>query len=304
MDKDFKPVKSVYNSNQEVIQNIMKLYNIEQFDLDCTYSKGTFWKNLPQPKIKSDFAPVNDTVIQANSENLPFGDNSMSSIMYDPPFIISGKLYKENKEGSSIIAKRFEGYTSYDKLTKNYYNTLKELYRVCSDKGYVVVKSQDTVSGGKNYFTHNMIMNMALEIGFYPKDLFILVAKARINSFGGKWNKQEHARKHHSYFIVLQKTKPRVNYEFLKFKQESIDNDSLPRLDKLCAELSNKIDGEITYVLDDFDIMLVNGKHFRLYYNGIPTRVMVSPEIINDELIEQYDDLIGVIMEQITIHNG
>jgi len=50
MEKDFVMVKSVYNSNFEVITNIMKLYEIEQFDLDCTYSKGNFWKNLPQPK--------------------------------------------------------------------------------------------------------------------------------------------------------------------------------------------------------------------------------------------------------------
>ena len=54
MEKDFKPIKSVYNTNDDVISNIMKLYNIEQFDLDCTYSTGNFWKNLKGPKIKTD----------------------------------------------------------------------------------------------------------------------------------------------------------------------------------------------------------------------------------------------------------
>jgi hypothetical protein len=88
---------------------------------------------------------------------------------------------------------------------------------ICEEDGIVVFKCQDTVSGGKNHFTHTMIMNMAIEIGFYPKDLFILLAKMRINSFGGRWNKQEHARKYHSYFIVLQKTKPKVNYDFKKY---------------------------------------------------------------------------------------
>ena len=66
MEKDFKPVKSVYGSNYEVIKNIMELYNIEQFDLDCTYSKGNFWKDLPQPINKSDIYPFNDTVIEAS----------------------------------------------------------------------------------------------------------------------------------------------------------------------------------------------------------------------------------------------
>ena len=100
---------------------------------------------------------------------------------------------------------------------KNYYNTLKELYRITEKDGLVVFKCQDTVSGGKNHFTHSMIMNMAMEIGFYPKDLFILVANLRINSFGTKWTKQEHARKYHSYFIILQKTKPKVKYDYEKF---------------------------------------------------------------------------------------
>ncbi len=214
MDKDFVPVRSVYYTNHDVIKNIMELYNIEQFDLDCTYSRGLFWKDIKGPKIKTDLVPITEDTIQADSENLPFEDGTMKSIMYDPPFVISGKMYKENKEGSSVIAKRFEGYTTYEKLTTNYYNTLQELYRVCEKDGLVIMKCQDTVSGGKNHFTHVMIMNMALKIGFYPRDLFILVAKMRINSFGGKWNKQEHARKFHSYFIVLEKTKPKVKYLF------------------------------------------------------------------------------------------
>jgi hypothetical protein len=214
MDKDFIPVRSVYNSNYEVIKNIMALYKIERFDLDCTYSRGLFWKNLPSPKIKSDLVPLSSEVLEANSEHLPFEDSSMNSIMYDPPFVISGKLYKENKEGSSVIAKRFEGYTSYEKLTSNYYMSLLELYRICDKNGIVVMKSQDTVSGGKNHFTHVMAMNMAIRIGFYPRDLFILLAKMRINSFGAKWNTQEHARKYHSYFWVFEKTNPRVKYLF------------------------------------------------------------------------------------------
>jgi hypothetical protein len=215
MDKDFKPVKSVYNSNFDTIKNIMFLYNIEQFDLDCTYSKGAFWKDLPSPKFKSDLYPVNDTVVEASSENLPFGDGSMKNIMYDPPFVIAGKTYRGNKDGSSIMAKRFEGYNTYNDLTVNYYNTLKELYRICEKGGHVVMKCRDTVSGGKNHFSHCLIMNMAMEIGFYPRDLFILNSNVRINSFGTKWTKQEHARKYHSYFWVFEKVKPRVKYEFM-----------------------------------------------------------------------------------------
>lgn len=214
MDKDFKPVRSVYTNNHDAIKNIMFLYKIEQFDLDCTYSKGAFWKNLKQPKIKTDLTPLFDDVIESNSENLPFENESMSSIIYDPPFVICGKKYKENKEGSSIIAKRFTGYQTFNELKENYFKTLNELYRITKKGGLVVMKTQDTTSGGKNHFTHVMVIQMAAQIGFYPRDLFILTAKGRISSFGAKWTKQEHARKYHSYYIILEKVKPRVDYTF------------------------------------------------------------------------------------------
>jgi len=214
MDKDFIPVRTTYYTNHDVIKNIMKLYNIDQFDLDCTYSRGLFWKGLPSPKNKTDLTPVTEDTIKANSEDLPFGDESMRSIMYDPPFGVGGKDYKTDKEGSSLIPKRFQIYTTFQQLTDNYYNTLKELYRVTTPGGLVVMKSQDVVSGGKNHFTHVMAMNMAHKIGFYPRDLFILLAKGRIHSFGGRWKVQHHARKHHSYFWVFEKTKPKVKYLF------------------------------------------------------------------------------------------
>ena len=225
MEKDFNMVKSVYTSNYDSIKNIMELYNIEKFDLDCTYSKGNFWKDLPHPTHKSDIYPINESVIEASSEDLPFEDNSMKSIMWDPPFVIvgSGKSYKNDKEGSSIIAKRFEGYGTYDDLRSNYYNTLKELFRITDKGGLVVMKCQDTVSGGKNYFSHVMVMNMAYEIGFYPRDLFILTSNVRVNAFNGtKWTKQYHARKYHSYFWVFEKVKPKVHYDFVKSTSQDL----------------------------------------------------------------------------------
>ncbi len=218
MEKDFNLVKSVYGSNYEMIKNIMDLYGIEQFDLDCTYSKGNFWKDLKGPKNKTDLYPINESVIEANSENLPFENNSMKSIMWDPPFVIvgSGNSHRNSKEGSSNIAKRFERYGTYDDLKSNYYNTLKELYRITEEGGFVVMKCQDTVSGGKQYFSHVMVMNMAYRIGFYPRDLFVLTSNVRVNAFNGtKWTKQYHARKYHSYFWVFEKVNPKVKYDFI-----------------------------------------------------------------------------------------
>jgi len=206
-------VSSISFSNDEILNNIMQLYNIDCFDLDCTYSKGVFWKNFKKPKFKTDLFPKSNEVLKACSTKLPFKDNSFNFIMFDPPFIIDGTTYKQSKKGSCLMSKRFEAYYSFNELKKHYYNTLKECYRLLKKDGILVFKCQDVVSSGKNHFSHSLIMNMAIDLEYYPKDLFILLSKNRVNSFGSKWKKQFHARKYHSYFWVLQKTKCKVNYE-------------------------------------------------------------------------------------------
>lgn len=208
-----EPITSISFSNDEIIQDIMTLHQIDRFDLDCTYSIGQFWKNLPQPVHKTDLNPQRKGVVKASSDDLPFDDESMQNIMFDPPFVISGQTYKENKEGSSLIAKRFEGYKNFDALKDHYMGTLQEVHRILQEDGLLVFKCQDTTSSGKNHFSHCMVMNMAIEVGFYPKDLFILLAKNTISAFSpNKWQQQFHARKHHSYFWVFQKTKCKVKY--------------------------------------------------------------------------------------------
>ena len=88
----FEPITSISFSNDEIIENIMLLYDIERFDLDCTYSIGQFWKALPQPKHKTDLLPKRPDIVQASSDNLPFESETMKSIMFDPPLcIVTGK---------------------------------------------------------------------------------------------------------------------------------------------------------------------------------------------------------------------
>ncbi|MCC6720908.1 MAG: hypothetical protein IT243_01800 [Bacteroidia bacterium] len=207
-----KIIKSVVYSNFEAIQSIMELYKIEVFDLDCTYSKGAFWKNLPIPIVRSDIEPLDDTILKADSRNLPFENDTLHSIMFDPPFNIGGKNYKNNKEGSSIISKRFGAYASFEELKEHYKSSLIEFNRILAKNGILVFKCQDTVSGGKNHFSHLFVVQTAIELGFYPRDLFVLVANTRINPYGSVWKNQEHARKYHSYFLIFEKKPCRVDY--------------------------------------------------------------------------------------------
>ena len=59
--------------------------------------------------------------------------------------------------------------------------------------------------------SHVFVMDTAVETGFYPKDLFVLLAKNRLVADWQTKN-QKHARKFHCYFWVFQKTDRRIEY--------------------------------------------------------------------------------------------
>jgi len=208
-------IKSISYDQTEIIKNIIDLH-IEKGVIDCdpTYSTGVFYKKsgIVAPEYKFDLYPQSEEVVKSNSISLPLENESLDSIMFDPPFVVSkGPSLKNPKKGSNIISTRFSNYDSIPLLWDYYTKSLNEFYRILKPKGMLIFKCQDTVSGGKNYFSHSYVMNKALEIGYYPKDLFVLMAKTRLIS--GNMKNQQHARKFHSYFWVFQKKQVNVPYD-------------------------------------------------------------------------------------------
>jgi len=208
-------IKSISYDQTEIIKNIIDLH-IEKGVIDCdpTYSTGVFYKKsgIVAPEYKFDLYPQSEEVVKSNSISLPLENESLDSIMFDPPFVVSkGPSLKNPKKGSNIISTRFSSYESIPLLWDYYTKSLNEFYRILKPKGMLIFKCQDTVSGGKNYFSHSYVMNKALEIGYYPKDLFVLMAKTRLIS--GNMKNQQHARKFHSYFWVFQKKQVNVPYD-------------------------------------------------------------------------------------------
>ena len=122
----------------------------------------------------------------------------------------TGKSLVSNDE-NNIINKRFGVYSSEKELHKFYIDSMKEFHRILSPDGILIFKCQDKISSSKQYMTHVFIMNEAVKIGFYPKDLFILLAKNRLSA---KWQieNQKNARKYHCYFWVFQKNNKKIDY--------------------------------------------------------------------------------------------
>lgn len=206
-------IKSISYDQGEIIRDILNLHVPEhKIDCDPTYSKGIFYTNtsIETPRYKFDILPYNDTVIYADCRNLPLDNCSLNCIIFDPPFLATtGKSLKE--ENGNIINKRFGVYSNEKELHQFYIDSMKEFYRILKDKGILIFKCQDKVSSGKQYMSHVFIMNEAVKLGFYPKDLFILLAKSRIVA-DWQLKNQKNARKFHSYFWVFQKCDTQIQY--------------------------------------------------------------------------------------------
>ena len=104
--------KSVYSDEAELLRMVIRLHCHNGFELDPTYSTGNFYKTIPQPKYKFDIDPQSREVIQADCRKLPLENESVESIMFDPPFVAG--IGREGKPG--IIRTRFGSYKSIEEL--------------------------------------------------------------------------------------------------------------------------------------------------------------------------------------------
>lgn len=185
---------------KEIIGWIIKLHNGgNPFELDPTFSRGVFWRGLEEPRLKFDLVPQRPDVIQGDVRQLPLESNSISSIMFDPPFVVGS-----DKRGKGIIRDRFSSFRTEEGLWTFYKESLQELDRILQPNGIIAFKCQDMISGGNNYMSHAFVIVEAQKLGLYVKDLFVLGRKNVL--WSPNMANQKNARKNHCYFLVLQKT--------------------------------------------------------------------------------------------------
>lgn len=190
---------SVFDNDSEILTAIDDIFlKNNWFDLDCTYSKGVFYNDIKQPKIKSDLTPLYDDVIQADATKLEFiDDNTLESVVFDPPFLFRNRKSVNNNK----ISARFTYFKSYEDLIDMYQNSMNCIHRKLKKGGYLSFKCQD-MTDGKFYCTHNDIINYAKKIGFELKDIIIKKGKSKLQRDA---KQQNCVGKIHSYWLIFKK---------------------------------------------------------------------------------------------------
>jgi len=210
-------VMSAYvDGNENIFPHILELHVPKGSKVaDVTWGRGVFWKKIPEDNYE---VVGTDISMGIDCRDLPYEDESLDCVVLDPPYM-EGFYRKNNdhKAGSGSHSSLAQAYSNGDEInsdTKNtgtkkwhaavtdmYFKASKEAYRVLKKKGVLIVKCQDEVSAGKQWLTHVEIINELESMGYYSKDLFVVV---RTNKPAvSRIKKQVHARKNHSYFLIF-----------------------------------------------------------------------------------------------------
>jgi hypothetical protein len=189
-------IKSISDSQWQILRWIRHLYCPDGFDLDCTYRTGGFYRNgVMAPKFKTDIKPQAPGVMPGDATALPFRANCFKSVVFDPPFFATGS--------GGHHMKTFGAFESVPQLWTMYRRAMEEIWRVLIPQGYLVFKCQDFVHGRQQFLIHSDIIQYAIGINFYARDLFI--SHRDHVAISGRQARQNHCRKFHCYFLVFQK---------------------------------------------------------------------------------------------------
>ena len=193
------PVVSVVTGdNSDLIAEVARLYlKPEHRVADLTYGKGVFWRKLPRVDVTgSDIITVPERPYDLRST--PYEPASFDVVVLDPPYIHSpGDHTTDHRYQNAATTKGF----LHADIRKLYQDGMREAARIAKPGGQVWVKCKDQVQSSIQRWAHVEMLADAQALGLYGRDLFILVPTSRTPA--GRWARQFHARKVHSYLWVF-----------------------------------------------------------------------------------------------------
>ena len=200
-------VSIVTGNNADLIAEVARLYIPDGAQVaDVTWGKGAFWKKVDTSSFTvqgSDVAPHiggYGDIVQADFRELPYADESFDVVVLDPPYVHNpGKHMTDARYNNAATTTGM----SHNDIRNLYRDGMREAMRVLRPGGRIFVKGKDEIESGKQCWSQTELLLDATSLGLYGKDSFVLVPTSRTAM--GRWTKQLHARKVHSFLWVFEK---------------------------------------------------------------------------------------------------
>jgi hypothetical protein len=201
--------------NAPVFLDILRLYVPKGSEgCDVTYGRGSFWGKDAVEWVGK--LHVSDLTLGVCLSELPYGDGSQDFHVLDPPYmdgffrpVAAQKAQAAHSDFSARYGNHggtgYKGRFYHAAVSAIYADGLREAWRVLKPGGVQILKCQDEVSSHKQRLTHVECVLAAEALGFEVLDLFVVVRRDKPH--GKRIQRQEHARKNHSYFLVFRKPK-------------------------------------------------------------------------------------------------
>jgi hypothetical protein len=188
-------------SNAHLIADVARLGYLDGRVLDPTYGRGKWW-TIWQPDVltMSDIAPPADSpATRADFTNLWHADGTFDAVAFDPPYKLNGRPDPTVDEPYGVHQP-----ATRDERMQLCRDGIAECARVLKPRGYLLVKCQDQVNGGKvRWQTIDFTMHAAAH-GLTLVDRFDLLGKHRPQPMDGR--RQEHAHGRPSTLLVFRKS--------------------------------------------------------------------------------------------------
>jgi len=165
--------------------------------LDPTYGRGTWWREWrPDELVASDINPeLSPAGESVDFTALPHGDRSFQAVVLDAPYKLNGTPSADVDEryGVHVVRSR-EG--RHELIRAG----ITECARVLDD-GYLLLKCQDQVNGGRVRWQTDLFTRHAESLGLEKVDALLLLAY-RAQPEG---RSQQHARRNLSTLLVFRR---------------------------------------------------------------------------------------------------
>lgn len=188
--------------NAGLFADVLKLYVPEGSRvLDMTFGKGLFWTETDASRyalVSMDkYLPA---MVQADLRALPFRAEAFDAAVLDPPYGQHGKKMPIKASIAKVYnLAQGDAPTSWREVLTLYILGVVEATRMLRIGGVLIIKCQDQQESGRQHWIHARLLELA---GYDSEDLFVLVQPT---TPAMRHDYQRHARKNHSYFIVLRK---------------------------------------------------------------------------------------------------